>query len=282
MFNWALIWWLTWPPGFLYAIFLMPSLCRFCWMTGGTILPWKDGGSYRHERWQRLIEDPPWVFLIYLAEFIWPSHTTSLDFHRYHIVPQTITEKPPCSTIGCNQFIQNSWTGDLHTHIQPLHENWTNDDSSEITACQKSNVACISWLCGLVREVACVSLLYLCTQVFQGIFWLMAHTQLHLLWQISGWDSRFPLHWSLKASEVSCWWPRITRTGFYNLLGFILELGDDMVHSGQIPGYFVADLHQPLPNQQFFPSENVWVPKNPVTEAYWFTLVHYSTIYSTF
>ena len=49
---------------------------------------------------------------------------------------------------------------------------------------------------------------------------------------------------------------------FYNLLGFVLELGDDMVHSGQwkgqIPGYFEeVDLHQPLPDQQFSPSENV-------------------------
>ena len=69
------------------------------------------------------------------------------------------------------------------------------------------------------------------------------HTQLHLLWQISGWNSRFPLHWSLKASDVSCWWPRTTRIGFYSLLGLVLELGDDRVHSGQwngqIPGYLL-------------------------------------------
>ena len=35
---------------------------------------------------------------------------------------------------------------------------------------------CISWLCWLVGEVACISLLYLYTQVFQGIFWLMTYS----------------------------------------------------------------------------------------------------------
>ena len=64
MFNWVHIWWLTWPPEFLYAIFLMPSLCHFCWMLNDRRhhLPWKDGGSCWHEHWQRLVEDPPWVF----------------------------------------------------------------------------------------------------------------------------------------------------------------------------------------------------------------------------
>ena len=39
---------------------------------------------------------------MYLAEFMRPSHTTGSDFPSCQIAPQTITEKPPCLTVGCN------------------------------------------------------------------------------------------------------------------------------------------------------------------------------------
>ena len=145
-------------------------------------------------------------------------------------------------TVGCNWFIQNYWSGDLHTHTRPLYENWVNEDSSKITA---SGFLIIS-LAHLTMLAGQRSGLHLAAlPLYPGLprYLLTDDTQLHLLWQISGWDSRFPLHWFLKASEVSCWWPRTTRTGFYSLLGFVLELGDDTVHSGrwngQIPGYML-------------------------------------------
>ena len=137
--------------------------------------------------------------------------------------------------------------------------------------------ACISWLCWLVRSGLRLAALHLYLSLpryllINDTWW---HTQLHLLWQISSWDSRFPFHWSLKASEVSCWWPRMTRTGFYSLIRFVLELGDDTVHSGQwngqIPGYLsLTCISLFLTNN--CPPLKIWVPKNPVTEVCWFTL----------
>ena len=195
---------------------------------------------------------------------------------------QTITEKPPCLTVGCNRFIQNSWSGDLHTHTWPLHESWANEDSSEKITVKSLTVSwsspwstCVSWLCWLVGEVACVSLLYLCTQVFQGIFWLMTHS---IACPVTDQKLRFevpsPLisegFWGillmaqddqngLLRSPWLCSW-----IGWWHSSQWTVEWTDSWI--------FVADLHQPLPDQQFSPSENLWVPKNPVTEACWFTL----------
>ena len=125
---------LTWPAEFLHAIFFTLSLCRFCWITGGTIFREKMvGGSCRHERWQRLIEEPPWVFAC-----IWQNlghlHTPQARiFHHAKLIYFHLTIKPiaPYLTVGCNPFIQNSSSGHLHTHTRALHESWANEDSRE-------------------------------------------------------------------------------------------------------------------------------------------------------
>ena len=181
----------------------------------------------------------------------------------------------------CNRFIQNSWSGDLHTHTRPLYDNWANEDSSEkITACQKfSGFLIISlahlyllamlagWRSGLIG-----------TQVFQGIFWLMTHsiaspvTDQWLRFEVPS-PLIFEGFWGILLMAQD------DQNSFYSLLGFVLELGDDTVHSGQwngqIPGYLsltCTSLY--LTNNS--PRLKIWVPKNPVTEACWFTVVHYS------
>ena len=102
------------------------------------------------------------------------------------------------------------------------------------------------------------------------------YTQLHLLWQIR-W-----LRFEVPSPLIS--------EGFWGILLMAQDDQNGLLQSPWLRSWigwwhgsqwtvewtdssiFVADLHQPLPDQQFSPSENLWVPKNPVTEACWFTL----------
>ena len=122
---------------------------------------------------------------------------------------QTITEKPPCLTVDCNQFIQNfliKWS--LHPYMTTAWElgKWglIREDHS---------LPKVQWLLDhlLGPSVSpghvgwsekclasrCSTFVPKSSKVSSD-WW---HTQLHFLWQISSWDSSFPLYWSLKASD---------------------------------------------------------------------------------
>ena len=239
------------------------------------------------------------ISMYYGRIYVTFTHTTSV---RLSIMPNcTPNHYRKVTMFNCwlqsdsSKILDQVISTPIHNHCMRIGQMRTHQRRSQLA---KSPVVswsspwptCISWLSWLVGEVACVLLCYLCTQVFQGIFWLMTHSTMQFLWYISGWDSRFPLHWSLKASEISCWWPRMTRMGFYSLLGFVLELGDDMVHSGQwngqIPRSLLLTCISLFPVSSWSTILPLWKSVSSKEPSNWgmliHSVVHYSAIYSIF
>ena len=91
----------------------------------------------------------------YLAELMFASHSARSERPSLQIAPHTITEKPPCFTVGCCLFKSNSCWGSLHTHTLPLSGNNAKRDSSEkMTLVQKViGLSTISWAQSFLRLI---------------------------------------------------------------------------------------------------------------------------------
>ena len=89
MFNWVHIWWLTWPAVSV-CHFLHVKLVSFLLNHRGHRLPWKHVTSCSHVRWQRLVEEPPWVFACIWQNLCYLHIPQARTFHHAKLHPKAL------------------------------------------------------------------------------------------------------------------------------------------------------------------------------------------------
>ena len=113
------------------------------------------------------------------------------------------------AAIDSSKILDQVISTPIHNHCMRIgqmktHQRRSQFAKSPVVSWSSPWPTCISWLCWLAGEVACILLLYLCTQVFQSIFWLMTHS---IASPVTDQWLRFGVPSPLISDgfEVSCW-----------------------------------------------------------------------------
>ena len=250
------MWWLTRVS---VCHFLDAKLVSFLLNDRGHHLPSKDNGSCWHECWQRLVEDIPWVFqciwqnlynlhILQVQTFhhakLYPNHygkATIFNCWLQSIHPKFLIRWSP------HPYMTTAWELGKWRLIKEDHSLPKSNDFLIIS------LAHLYLLAMLVGERSGLCLIALPFYPSLPRYLLIDDTFNYISCDRSMVKIWVSFYWSLKALEVSCWWLRMTRTGFYSFLGFVLELGDDMVHSGQWNGQQQQQQQPFILTRLFFP-----------------------------